>query len=63
MLQKYGLGWWALQLPAVRVIVSSSSFRLFEHKVNSDKSNCVVHYTQRIICHFLLAQSLLRVSQ
>ena len=45
MLQKYGLGWWALQLPAVRVIVGSSSFRQFEQKVNSNKAktNCVVH--------------------
>ncbi len=25
MLQRYGLGWWALQLPAVRFIVGSSS--------------------------------------
>ena len=45
MLQKYGLGWWALQLPAVRVIVGSSSFRQFEQKVNSNKATtkCVVH--------------------
>ena len=43
MLQKYGLGWSTLQLPAVCVIVGSSSFRQFEQKVNSDKANCVVH--------------------
>ncbi|KAL3134553.1 hypothetical protein ABBQ38_006394 [Trebouxia sp. C0009 RCD-2024] len=27
MLQRYGLGWWALQLPAVCFIVGSSSFK------------------------------------
>ena len=44
MLQKYGLAWWALQLPVVRVVVGSFSFRLFEQQVNFDKANCVVHY-------------------
>ena len=34
MLQRYGLGWWALQLPAVRFIVGSSSFRQFEQRVS-----------------------------
>jgi len=34
MLQSYGLGWWALQLPAVRFIVGSSSFRQFEQRVS-----------------------------
>ena len=33
MLQRYGLGWWALQLPTVRFIVGSSSFRQFEQQV------------------------------
>ena len=42
MLQQYGLGWWALQLPAVRVIVGSSSFRQFEQQVNPVKAKCVV---------------------
>ena len=53
MLQKYGLGWWALQLPAVSVIVGSSSFRQFEQQVNSGKANCVVliAYTQKMTCH------------
>ena len=60
MLQKYGLAWWALQLPVVRVVVGSFSFRLFEQQVNFDKANCVVHYIQRMICHFLLAKSLVR---
>ena len=46
MLQKYGSGWWALQLPVVRVIVGSSSFRMFEQKVNSDEAKCLVHYTK-----------------
>ena len=49
MLQKYGLGWWALQLSAVRVIVGSSPFRQFEQQVIFDKANCVVliPYTQK----------------
>ena len=34
MLQRYGLGWWALQLPTVCFIVGSSSFRQFEQKVS-----------------------------
>ena len=34
MLPRYGPGWWALQLPAVRVIVGSSSFRQFEQRVS-----------------------------
>ena len=34
MLQRYGLGWWALQLPAVCFIVGSSSFRQFEQQVS-----------------------------
>ena len=34
MLQRYGLGWWALQLPAVRFIVGSFSFRQFEQWVS-----------------------------
>ncbi|DBB06124.1 TPA: hypothetical protein ACH3X3_009680 [Trebouxia sp. C0006] len=34
MLQRYGLGWWVLQLPAVRLIVGSSSFRQFEQQVS-----------------------------
>ncbi|KAL3146401.1 hypothetical protein ABBQ32_003083 [Trebouxia sp. C0010 RCD-2024] len=33
MLQRYGLGWWALQLPMVCFIVGSSSFRQFEQQV------------------------------
>ncbi|KAL0018142.1 hypothetical protein WJX77_000900 [Trebouxia sp. C0004] len=33
MLQRYGLGWWALQLPTVCFIVGSSSFRQFEQQV------------------------------
>ena len=57
MLQKYGLGWWALQLPAVRVIVGNSPFRQFEQQVISDKANCVVliPYTQKIISHLQLS--------
>ena len=34
MLQRYGLGWWALQLPTVCFIVGSSSFRQFERQVS-----------------------------
>ncbi|KAL3156250.1 hypothetical protein ABBQ32_012525 [Trebouxia sp. C0010 RCD-2024] len=34
MLQRYGLGSWALQLPAVCFIVGSSSFRQFEQQVS-----------------------------
>ena len=65
MLQKYGLGWWALQLPAVRVIVGSSSFRQFEQQVNSDKANCVVliAYTQKMICHLSSGKSTLERSE
>ena len=33
-LQRYGLSWWALQLPVVRFIVGSSSFRQFEQQVS-----------------------------
>ncbi|KAL3138358.1 hypothetical protein ABBQ32_006161 [Trebouxia sp. C0010 RCD-2024] len=33
MLQRYGLGWWALQLPAVCFIVGISSFRQFEQQL------------------------------
>ncbi|KAL0023927.1 hypothetical protein WJX77_000897 [Trebouxia sp. C0004] len=33
MLQKHGVGWWALQLPAVRAIVGSALFRDFEQQV------------------------------
>ena len=63
MLQKYGLGWWALQLPAVRVIVGSSSSRQFEQQVNSDKAltNCVVHTHKEYNVTCLLAKALLRV--
>ena len=59
MLQKYGLGWWALQLPAFRVIVGSSSFRLFEQQV-IQKANCValIAYTQKLICHLPSGKSL-----
>ena len=34
MLQRYGLGWWALQLPAICFIVGSPSFRQFEQQVS-----------------------------
>ncbi|DBA77964.1 TPA: hypothetical protein ACH3X1_009124 [Trebouxia sp. C0004] len=40
MLQRYGLGWWALQLPAVRFIVGSSSFRQFEQQVIDAELEC-----------------------
>ncbi|KAL3154758.1 hypothetical protein ABBQ38_011304 [Trebouxia sp. C0009 RCD-2024] len=40
MLQRYGLGWWALQLPAVRFIVGSSSFRQFEQRVIDAELEC-----------------------
>ncbi|DBA76442.1 TPA: hypothetical protein ACH3X2_008514 [Trebouxia sp. C0005] len=40
MLQRYGLGWWALQLPAVRCIVGSSSFRQFEQRVIDAEMEC-----------------------
>ena len=65
MLQKYGLSWWALQLPAVRVIVGSSSFRQFEQQVNSDKANYVVliAYTQKMICHLSSGKSTLERSE
>ncbi|KAK9815409.1 hypothetical protein WJX72_003227 [[Myrmecia] bisecta] len=33
MLQRYGLSWWALQLPAVRAIVGSYDYRVFEQEV------------------------------
>ncbi|KAK9807026.1 hypothetical protein WJX72_010974 [[Myrmecia] bisecta] len=33
MLQRYGLSWWALQLPAVRTIVGSYAYRVFEQEV------------------------------
>ncbi|KAL0021025.1 hypothetical protein WJX77_008154 [Trebouxia sp. C0004] len=33
MLQRHGLGWWALQLPTVCFILGSSSFRQFEQQV------------------------------
>ncbi|KAL3156263.1 hypothetical protein ABBQ32_012537 [Trebouxia sp. C0010 RCD-2024] len=33
MLQRYSLGWWALQLPTVCFIVGSASFRQFEQQV------------------------------
>ncbi|KAK9828643.1 hypothetical protein WJX72_001271 [[Myrmecia] bisecta] len=32
MLQRYGLSWWALQLPAVRAIVGSYDYRVFEQE-------------------------------
>ena len=64
MLQKYGLGWWALQLPAVRVFVGSSSFRQFEQQVNFDKANCVVLIacTQKLTCHWSSGKSTLEKS-
>ncbi len=34
MLQRYGLSRWALQLPVVRFILGSSSFRQFEQQVS-----------------------------
>ncbi|KAL3136159.1 hypothetical protein ABBQ32_007176 [Trebouxia sp. C0010 RCD-2024] len=34
MLQRYGLGWWALQLPTVCFIVGSSSFRQIEQQLD-----------------------------
>ncbi|DBB10688.1 TPA: hypothetical protein ACH3X3_007189 [Trebouxia sp. C0006] len=40
MLQRYGLGWWALQLPAVRFIVGSFSFRQFEQRVINAELEC-----------------------
>ncbi len=59
MLQRYGLGWWALQLPAVRFIVGSSSFRQFEQRVsimhgipNSNKSTslgCCLQNEQKLL--------------
>ncbi|KAK9828693.1 hypothetical protein WJX72_001559 [[Myrmecia] bisecta] len=33
MLQRYELSWWALQLPAVRAIVGSYDYRVFEQEV------------------------------
>ncbi|KAK9824261.1 hypothetical protein WJX72_009050 [[Myrmecia] bisecta] len=33
MLQRYGLSWWALQLPAVHAIVGSYDYRVFEQEV------------------------------
>ena len=59
MLQKYGLGWWPLQLPDVRVIVGSSSFRQFEEQVSSAKANRVVLIacTQSMICHLSSVKS------
>ncbi|KAL0043707.1 hypothetical protein WJX82_006330 [Trebouxia sp. C0006] len=36
----YGLSWWALQLPAVRFIVGSSSFRQFEQQVINAELEC-----------------------
>ena len=56
MLQKYGLGWWALQLPAVRVIVGSSLFRQFEQQVNSDKASCVVLMYTKLDMSLVLRQ-------
>ncbi|KAL3134247.1 hypothetical protein ABBQ38_006678 [Trebouxia sp. C0009 RCD-2024] len=40
MLQRYGLGCWALQLPAVPFIVGSSSFRQFEQQVIDAELEC-----------------------
>ncbi|KAL0034191.1 hypothetical protein WJX77_002616 [Trebouxia sp. C0004] len=40
MLQRYGLGWWALQLPAVRAIVGSTLFRDFEQQVINAEMEC-----------------------
>ncbi|DBB01051.1 TPA: hypothetical protein ACH3X1_000951 [Trebouxia sp. C0004] len=40
MLQSHGLGWWALQLPAVRFIVGSSSFRQCEQRVIDAELEC-----------------------
>lgn len=34
MLQRYGLGWWAIQLPAVMPIIGSPLFRDFEQQVS-----------------------------
>ena len=34
MMQRYGLGWWALQLPMVCFIVGSSSLCQFEQQVS-----------------------------
>ncbi|CAL8464096.1 g3631 [Coccomyxa elongata] len=34
MLQRYGLSWWALQLPAVRAIVGSYDYHVFEQEVS-----------------------------
>ena len=34
MLQRYGLGWWALQLPTVCFIVGNYSFRQFAQQVS-----------------------------
>lgn len=59
MLQKYGLGWWALQLPAVRVIVGSAPFRQFKQQVNFSQASCVVliAYTQKLICQLSFSKS------
>lgn len=40
MLQRYGLSWWTLQLPPVRLIVGSSSFRQFEQQVINVELEC-----------------------
>ncbi|KAL3144258.1 hypothetical protein ABBQ32_004031 [Trebouxia sp. C0010 RCD-2024] len=43
MLQRYGLGWWALQLPTVCVIVGSSSFRQYEQQLSVNGMMQPVH--------------------
>ncbi|KAK9823177.1 hypothetical protein WJX72_000856 [[Myrmecia] bisecta] len=40
MLQRYGLSWWALQLPVVRAIVGSYGYRVFEQEVLQAELHC-----------------------
>ena len=59
MLQKYGLGWWALQLPAVRVIVGSShSGNLSNREILTRQIVlCSLHTHKNMICHLSSGKS------
>ena len=51
MLQRYGLGWWALQLPTVCFIVGSSSFCQFEQQVSMNAWQTKLKYIlERLHC-------------
>ena len=61
MLQRYGLGWWALQLPAVRFIVGSSSFRQFEQRVSMNAWQIKLRQSTSLGCCLQNEQTLLNI--